>query len=276
MRTLLFIILIFGICLDTPSQNFILAGDTNGTFIHFTDYIPDSIAGLGPEGNQFDLDIDNNGVNDLHFAVWLQHLSPYIFQAGTDVRILNDYVQIIVTEDSSFDVKELHLGDTVSDSQSVSYSVYNTLHFYYIWEVYVPPSVYTHGEFDNGWLGFRISYPAETFYGWIKMIAGFGHAVAYESAISGISVAQEDYTVSNDRVIIYPNPCKGILNVLSKTSNLSQLNFEIIDILGNHQLRGTLFDKFYSIDVSYLHPGIYFFKLHDCNNEIFSTKFLKQ
>ena len=68
-----------------------------------------------------------------------------------------------------------------------------------------------------------------------------------------------NYTQSKE-FILSPNPCQDYFEVKSDSENLqNQLNFKIIDVLGNLKITDTYSNNL--VDVSTLPPGIYYFIL---------------
>jgi len=80
----------------------------------------------------------------------------------------------------------------------------------------------------------------------------------------------------DERITIYPNPASQILNAEINSTDLKNLRFEIVDLLGNVVLiSDNLTSGTNSIDISTLLNGAYTIKLIT-EDEIITLKFIKE
>lgn len=270
------IILIVSICAGFISpafaQDYIIAGQTSGPNIHYTDYEPDS-SGLY---SYYYLDIDNNGSSDLLFHGGSNINLPWWVYIWSEVRNPSDNIEIIsYIDESEYCVKEIQEGDTISDFQNWEYSD-STLYFKFYGENDMFPFYLYVGEFVDGYLGFKITYPLETFYGWIKITVSNTTITAMESAIYGLTVGVKDVEAANLMFSVYPNPYRNELNVELNSLNNSDKIFDITDVYGNRIKSGKMPRNKTEINTSDMIPGIYFLRVIEGDKIISSIKVIKQ
>ena len=83
-----------------------------------------------------------------------------------------------------------------------------------------------------------------------------------------------EITESNKPNLVYPNPCGDKIFLASDC--LNQMRFSVFDVSGKEVLSSNKTNDFKTaIDVSMLKPGIYFLKVFD-DNQLFTTKFIKE
>lgn len=137
------------------SQNMILAGQTEGRYIHYTNYEPDSLVELFNAYDYFDLDVDFDGVVDLGFYVQGEYYPQWYYEFWADIEIYNDAVEILLSTNNY--TKNSLPGDTINDSMNWSGSDISPVLRRYHHSLYPPPGGGTYyGEFGRGYLGFRI------------------------------------------------------------------------------------------------------------------------
>ncbi len=257
------------------AQNFILAGQTSGNNLHYADLVPDSSVVLFNSGEHFLLDIDHNGLNDLAFSVFAQYYPGWYFKQWSSVAVLNDKVKMLSETGPFTYVKRLDAGDSISAGANWSGngSICNFLVYY---QANYPPyhdSVY--GDFHSGYLGFRMDYPGETFYGWINITATSSSVTAKEMAISGVTVGTDKATEKPETLKIYPNPCWYELNLDLKGLQNDKVLYEISDFSGKTVLKGICTGNITGINTSSLAPG--FYTLRVCSDDgITQAKFIRQ
>jgi hypothetical protein len=276
MKNIILIVSIFaGSISPALAQDYIIAGQTNGPNIHYTDYEPDSNILLFETGWSFLLDINEDGSNDLCFTI---NISPGTFglQIWTTVVTFNDDIKIISNVEDPIFVSKLSYGDTISDFQNWSSAHNSGLMFQHYFEDYNSGTHITTGEFNDGYLGFKMIYPGETFYGWIKIFASYSSIVAMESAIYGLTVGVKDVKAANAILKFYPNPCSNELNVELNSLNNSDKIFDITDVNGNKIKSGKMPGNKTEINTSDIIPGIYFLRVMEGDKIISGKKIIKQ
>lgn len=277
-----FLLLAFAI-LQGHAQNFILAGQVSGEYVHYLDYEPDSIADANvlPEPYSFYLDVDNDEINDLSFNITYDE-GEFDLWFWNKVTILNDSLDIIKVPNKNW-VHELGINDTISESQNWSDPSTNQLlllSFLYRW--HPPPEEYfENGDFHSGYLGFKIKYPAETVYGWIHIestcsVWGMDVTIIVkEVAIRGTTVGITKSEQSTEQIVLGPNPCSDKLFIELKTQPSEELMFDIFDLFGNYIHSGELSSNRNAIKTSSYSPGIYFIVIAKENEIIKRLKFIK-
>ena len=112
MRRILIIFCLSVILINTSlAQNQIIAGQTSGNNIHYTDLEPDSSVQLFYGGEGFLLDIDKNNINDLGFYVLVEDLYMSHTKFWSSITTINNNVKIL--SDGGFYnlVYNLNVGD---------------------------------------------------------------------------------------------------------------------------------------------------------------------
>lgn len=278
MKKLLFIIgLILGVIFTSSSQNVIVAGQTTGTYIHYTDYLPDSSIYLGQNNDGFMLDIDDNGTYDLLFNIGVRNWLPYDLWTWSTVQILNENVKICLNDISSNWIDNLDMGDTISMSNIWSSAV-DTLYYFqqYSYWTYPPPGgENSDGEYGTGYMGFQMNFPGETFYGWIHVEGGNFTLTAKEKAICGLTVGTSKIINSDNLLKTYPNPFSDRLTIESLLNNKSGMRIEIINLQGITVKSYDIENEKSQINTSLLTPGIYLIRIKEGDKTIFKTKALK-
>jgi|WetSurMetagenome_2_1015567.scaffolds.fasta_scaffold93229_1 hypothetical protein len=273
---LLFLAIFLFIVIHCQAQNSIFAGQTTGNNIHYTDYEPDSAAYGNPLDYWFYLDVDNNGINDLRFGIAAENNNGIWGWISSDVTRINDNIFIVSYSDNY--VAELQYGDTISENSNLTFSNEYSLTFQYYWFQYTG-SYYIYGYygiFNDGYLGFKMEYPAETFFGWINISATTESIIAKESAICGLTVGINKTENKNKQIQIFPNPCRDELNLKFNSVHNNDFNFEIINLLGKIVLSGNIQNNSLKINTSQLDSGYYILRMTNGNGELSTVSFIKK
>lgn len=275
------------ICMIFPllvkSQNMILAGQTEGEYIHYTDYEPDSIVELINPYDYFDLDLNHDGVSDLGFWIEGQFVFQQYYRFEAKAKIYNDQVELARQSQSSL-AENLCLSDTIDDSlfwtgDTLSASI---LRGYYFSFIPPPGNGSSYGEFGSGYLGFRIIYSWETYYGWIDINAyisssGAGSSItAKSSAFYSQTVGLENLAEISNNLKIFPNPCRERVTIEMPGQDPGVHTFGIFNTMGEMVMSGKIDGSQADIDVSELSPGIYVVEVDKGSGRLNHTKFIKQ
>ena len=275
MKNFTFIlVLFFAISSMSHSQNYILAGQSTGTNIHYTDYIPDSNLNLGDNKLQFFLDVDHNGTNDLSFNVWDELYPPCLYGSiWTEVKSLQHNISFITDSVNSNYASSLNSGDTISENENAIFSCDTilTLENYWVW---FGSSGYG-GNFGNGYLGFKMTFPSETFLGWINMYADDESIIVKESVLSGLTVNIDQSLYDNNQVKIYPNPFNKEIIIDNSHSSKNLIRFEIISMDGKVVKSDNLFNCKSQIDTSTINPEFYILKIIEGDRTHKEAKIIK-
>lgn len=275
MKNFTFIlILFFAISSRSHSQNYILAGQSIGTNIHYTDYIPDSSLDLRHFKLQFFLDVDHNGTNDLSFNVWDQLYPPYLYGSiWTEVKSLQHNISFITDSVNSNYASSLNYGDTISENGNAIFSSDTILKLDYYWVWF--GSSGNIGNYGNGYLGFKMTFSSETFLGWINMYADNESIIVKESVLSGLTVNINQSRYDNNQVQIYPNPFNKEINIDNSHSPKNLIRFEIISMDGKIVKSDNLVNCKSHIDTSTINPGFYIVKIIEGDRTIKEAKIIK-
>lgn len=267
--------------LSGKSQNMILAGQTEGEYIHYTDYEPDSLVELHNFYDYFDIDVDFDGINDFGFYIRGNYEPEWYYEFWADIEFYNDDVEILLSTDSF--AKNLSFGDTIDGSMNWSGSNISPILRLYYHSLYPPPGEGTYsGEFGSGYLGFRIIHSWETYYGWIDITAyiyssGAGSSVtAKSSAFYSQTVGLEDLTEVSNNLKIFPNPCRERLTIEMPGQDSGEQLFGIFNTMGEVMMSGKINGSQADINVSELSPGIYIVELDEGSGKLNRTKFIIQ
>jgi len=281
MKRIIFILtLSLGLITYSHSQNMIIAGQTTGTNIQYTDYIPDSVAIAGDDPDEFKLDLDGNGTDDLYLFVGVKWEDYDEFWTWSTVELLNSNVKILLSADSSYWIKQLHSGDTISENNSWGYNT-DTVYYlqkYHEWVMPPPGGQTQQGEWrdwSSGYLGFQLNLPSETLYGWIYMHTKFYEITASESAICGLTIEISEIIDSYNSFELYPNPCSDILTIEPNLDNYKRKRIEIVNLYGKIAMTCDIFGDKTKIYIQHLVPGIYLIRIKEENKVILQSKFMK-
>jgi len=260
------------------SQDFIIAGQTIGANIHYTDFVPDSSIYLGQNNDGFMLDIDNNGTYDLLFNIGINPMSPDYFRTWSTVQILNENVKICLTDNVSKWVKNLNLGDTISEN-NIWVSAIDSLYYFhkYLYNGYPPnPGGNYQGEFGNGFMGFQMNFHDGSMYGWINIKAGAFYTLeAKDMAICYVVVDPVEINNPENAVLVFPNPFNDMLYVESYLCDTCIMRLEIINFLGAIVKTYYLENEKSTMNTSFLPSGLYLVRIKEGDKIIYQTKKIK-
>ncbi|PLW98328.1 MAG: hypothetical protein C0593_05975, partial [Marinilabiliales bacterium] len=132
------------------------------------------------------------------------------------------------------------------------------------------------GEFGNGYFGFKIENPGETFYGWIKVNAYFVSVTIEEMAISGETVMIQEHPAISESSGIFPNPCTDVITIFSDIPIQKNSNYEIVNRYGQVVKIGTLAAGDLKINTAKLNSGLYILRVLSETKNNLQFKFIKQ
>ena len=259
------------------AQNQIIAGQTSGNNIHYTDFEPDSSVQLINGGEGFLLDIDKNNINDLGFYVLVEDVYMWYTKFWSSITTINNNVKIL--SDGGFYnlVYNLNVGDTISALQNWSPTYDSTYELEVQYNSHYPPpgSTTYYGYLGTGYLGFKIEYPTETFYGWIYLSATYESIAVMEMAINGLSVSVEKPENKVIPVRIFPNPCQDELYLEIDIKRFENLQFKIINSLGKIVRKGAIVVENSKINTAGLESGFYIMQIQERGCIVERIKFIK-
>jgi hypothetical protein len=257
----------------------IIAGQTSGTNIYHTDYIPDSTIIAEQENiDGFNLDLDGNGTDDLYFNVGIANVLPYELRTWSTVKLLNSNIKICLNADGLNWIDKLGTGDTISENNIWGFNTDTVYYFhkYHYWTYPPPGGESWEGDWPpSGYLGFQMIFPDETFYGWINMEIDDFTITAKESAIRGLTVGTSEIVKSDDKFYFYPNPCSNLLTVESNFTDYKNKRIEILNLNGKISKTSDILGDKTIMDTKHLAPGIYLIRIKEGEKIISQTKFLK-
>lgn len=272
----LFFLFIIGPLVTASSQTFIIAGQTTGGNIHTTDYEPDYSA-VYPGAAEYKLDLDNNGTNDLLFTVHYHNNCDEYITWWTSVDILSGNVKIISQDDPfSGYVRPLVAGDTISSGNTWTCDTISNLTFQYYLHVNSTGQDIHHGEFYDGYMGYKIIHPTDTAYGWINVHASYDAVVSMENGIWDLTFGTKESSGSDNHLQIYPNPCSGKLYMNNKAAKNTHSRFEIFTVCGQIVKTGKVAGINNEVSTEELNPGLYFIKVTEDDNIVTVLPFIKQ
>jgi hypothetical protein len=262
------------------SQNMILAGQTEGEYIYYTDYEPDSTVFLFNSYDYFDLDIDFDGVCDLGFYVQFNEAPQWSYEFRAAIEIYNDNVEILLSTYSY--AKNLSFGDSINSSMNWSESNVSPVLRGYQYSYIPPPGSGTYyGEFGSGYLGFRIVNTWETYYGWIDIEASVqsssgSYIIAKSMAFYSQTVGLENLMEVSSHLKILPNPCRDKFTIQVPDMKGEVCRYHIFDLNGRKLSGGAITGQTSEIDASDFNPGVYFITVQNGSNTIQREKLIVQ
>ena len=165
-----------------------------------------------------------------------------------------------ITELDSF-VLDRHFVDTTGTSFSYIDSVYisadhngKIVNHSYFSTNFEGGHDYTYIEGCGGWYGRYWSVPTEWHYNLAYCKNGsssFGNP---------FTVGEHEITVSDEFINIFPNPVSDRLYI-SSNALLTGMEYQVVSTLNGDVLNGTIERELLALDLSFLLPGVYIFKL---------------
>jgi hypothetical protein len=268
MKKLLFIFFVF-LFFSGKGQN-ITVGDTLSVGIIYKNIKDTSVSNAHGGITTCDLDIDSDNAFDIRFS--------YTFNTGIFYSILKN-VTAISNVEFAYSTNS-NYADTLPDN----FLINNTLNWkktgiglYSMYTAPPPPwgpGTTVTGGFStaNDYLGFRKITSSDTIYGWFLLDMSTTMIIksfAYESHSVGI----KELDFKNNKIILYPNPSREILNIYSWEREFDHTEVEITNQLGQTVLKQP-FKK--QINISFLNTGCYFIKLISEDRTILHSKFVKE
>jgi len=264
----------FGLISSGKSQEFVIAGQPDAN-IHATDYEPDYYA-VYPGVNEFKLDLDNNGKNDLLFNVHYQINCNEYINWWTSVDLLSTNLRIMtLAYPETILIKQLNNGDTISNINLWNADSITKLYFVLYSKIVSTGQQQFSGTYSDGYVGYKMIYPNDTLFGWINIDATYRTITAKGSAILESSKGIKESSKTNNVYQVYPNPCRNEINLTDKSSRYSDKQFVVTDICGKMIKSGNISSENTGIILSELVPGVYFIKLIEKSIQIADLKFIK-
>jgi len=276
MKYIPMIILCLGLLASARSQNLIIAGQTEGKNIHSTDYDPNYYASY-PGVNKFQLDLDNDGWNDLLFDVHYQINCDEYINWWTSIEFLSKNINIItLAYPETILIRQLYKGDTISRNQSWSADSITKLYFVIYSKIVSTGQQHNSGTYSDGYVGYRMIHTNDTLYGWINIDATFHAITAKGNAITESTYGIADKKESKDFYMVYPNPCDNKIILGDNSVNHDCKSFEVSDICGSKVKTGIISDEKTEINTTEFIPGMYFIRLIENDKQLTVLKFIKR
>lgn len=275
MKTIYIIfIFCFGLISSIKSQEFIIAGQIDSN-IHATDYDPDYNA-VYPGVNEFNLDLDNDGKNDLLFNVHYQINCNEYINWWTSVDLLSTNISIMtLAYPETILIKQLNNGDTISNNHLWNADSITKLYFVIYSKIVSTGQQHFSGTYSDGYVGYKMIYPNDTLFGWINIDATYRTITAKGNAILESSNGIKESSKTNNVYQVYPNPCRQVINLIDKSSRHSNKQFVVTDIYGKRIKSGNISSENSEIIMLELVPGVYFIKIIEKSIQIAELKFIK-
>lgn len=270
------LMLIFGLIITSYAQDFIIAGQTIGTNVHHTDYEPDYTATY-PGVNEFLLDVNNDGEFDLLFSVYYHNNCDEYITWWTSVETLTKNIKIISLGDpESGYVRQLSEGDTISIVQSWNSDSITNLIFQYFLKVNSTGQQIHHGEFSDGYLGYKMISGNEKSYGWINIHCTYETIISKENSILNKAYGIDDYYKSDNLIHLFPNPCFDQLTLSTNSNGNINRRYEVTNIYGRKVRFGQILNKKEVIDTKELEPGYYIIEVKENERTLGRRKFINK
>lgn len=264
-RVLILSIIICG-TYNLIAQFSIIAGATEGEYIHYYDPEPDIQFTYSQPTN---IDLDNNGTNDLRFE-YVDMGWPFpAYRYDRKVTALDSSVQISVDNNTYF-AKCYNEGDTINN-HGVWLETARLLS-----STFWPPNTYTNeGCFGEKMLGVRINKDYDTIYGWMYIGGQEPCCMTLNDyAINDITIGKQEI-VEENKFIISPNPFYQKL-IIRSSSQYIHPSVEIYNSKGIRCISKDLLDQEVNwINTSNLIQGIYFLRVISENQVVYTKKIVK-
>lgn len=213
-KTTLVTILIF-LYIRLISQQYIVVGDTLSSNITYNNIIDTVVPFIAKGSFSVDLDIDNDGTNDLRF--YRSHASsPSFGEIKIGIYCL-DSIQFIRTLTNSGDCDTLVIFDTInSQSNWNSGFSYGNL-FYSFSGIPAPwgPGSYGSGVCtkNNTYIGFRKINSNDTIYGWVLIDLQNSYKIRSYAINKILNSTGLSKNMKVEELLVYPIPSSDYINV---------------------------------------------------------------
>ncbi|MFP4469213.1 MAG: T9SS type A sorting domain-containing protein [Bacteroidales bacterium] len=282
-----FLVLSFFMPLQVNAQATIYAGQITGEHIHYIDFDPDSLLTLNKwnEIEHLFLDVDLDGTPEFRFNIRYVYYN-YYEDVKAFVEVYNDDVELVKTNGTHYWARKLDELEPIGENlawtgDTIKSLLLRSQHY----EVYPPPGYYnTYGVFSGeGYLGFKITKPWETYYGWVFLFAEamlIGGSVdlsikAMSAAFYSETVGVEQVSAKSANLKIYPNPCTEKLTILNQFSESYSWYYKVSDVFGTLWKSENCSLETTNIDTRNLQPGLYFIDVFDNKQRIHRAKVVK-
>jgi hypothetical protein len=234
------------------------------------------------DNDAFYLDMDNDGLTDVHFSVGSIY-SPsggtsirYIHLSSSDSTFFSANPNYPVTISSTYPVTESHqdsftvaikgnLSDTLDTSGYYIQSLGMMTHFNFQWSNPCGPPCYYNSYYINEWdvdtmyLSLKKTITNYNYYGWVKISgAGAGPALTiHEYAFNTTLIGLEN---ENDKsIFIYPNPTNDLVIIKGNFDSQIEIQNSLGQVIKTWQIDPS--QTSHSMDLSDISNGVYWFVL---------------
>jgi hypothetical protein len=254
-----YVILLVFVCKQSCSQNnFILAGDSIGQGIIFTD-IPDSTVSANLS-NSIMIDLNQDNSNDLDISGFFYGGSTFY---ESSIRVTNIGNTCVAIDSSNSYPKVFSINEQIDSSclwgcDSIPQDLITTQT-----ELMPPYETHFYGNFwtvSNKYLATRTIIKKYIIYGWVKLSTqGSEMAIIKSYAIKKLPSPVPEIPIDN-RYSVYPNPFKTNISIeIFKMQKESILL--LYDTYGHEILKQKIQNKKTYINLSDLVSGVYFLKI---------------
>ncbi len=244
------------------------AGQKMGTNVFYYDIEPDVELFPIKEILTYYFDLNGDGTDDYYIRA-SHESSPSFFEVqswciplnGNEVNVYGANTNALDFLDSAFMI-----------SRNLQWQNSEAA-FFYGFAGMVPGSSFSWGVWSGigfKYLGLKMFDESDTIYGWLNLKVNGG--IVSINAFASRPELPDNIDENNNRLIIYPNPAVGILNVVIPNGYSGRGSYEIIDMHGKVAAHGNLSGNTYSsIEVSYLKNGIYVICIKT-SDEVFNNR----
>jgi hypothetical protein len=251
-----------------------IVGDTLSTTITYKNIKDTIITSSAP---QYNIDIDYDSLNDLHFCMANWSGSPAnngaSFTVGQADTLLPFRIQFVCIGNSSIadTLKPGSILDNTLNWNTTARDVY--LYWYDSWALPPPGHTTAYGICNrlNTFIGFRKITTNDTLYGWFFFNLSGNYKIRSYALNKVISLGLQDHGIIQNEIAIYPNPCKSILTI----ETIEKSVIEIANMQGQIVNSLKIKDSKQNLDISYLARGVYIIKAQT-DKAITTKKFIKE
>jgi hypothetical protein len=266
MKFILFVSVLLVFSFKHLSAQAILAGQTEGPYIHYSD-----IEDINLEADSsYAFDFDQDGTPDLNIACFW-YTTHVGYEKGVLAEPLNNTQLCNYPENPGWSIKY----DTdASIGLSCYWNLENSILREHLWSIMTGESFFGNWNYSSGYLGFRICKTTDTLIGWIGMKTTSEESVSiYDYAVYSVHLTSEIVT-KPDWDIEYNSVVTDKLNIQITFPSDQNLEYYCLNSLGQVMAAGELRNESTNLDLSAFPAGIYFCRI-SCRSQGGYYKVLK-
>jgi hypothetical protein len=240
------------------NPNYFKVGQVNGNGIFHTS-LDTTLSAYSFPTPTYELDINNDGINDINFMCLEDHGLAYIYYSVQAIGVNNTRIAILDSEAPD----TLHMGFPLCNHLNWKDTCDYLYYYYYLYSASTYKNIWH--QIENAYLGVQLINGNDTIYAWIRIYVN-----AYELTIFEYAYQNQSYSINEieniNNLTIYPNPSSDYITIdFPNYSSDKKQSIKIYNTSGRHIKTHTLSSNKDIIQINDLGPGAYFIKTDEQN-----------